>query len=148
MLQYRILLGCFVICLAGCGGSGSTESTLEVFPVSGTVTVDGKALQSVTVFFDPQEGTKGTGGGAVTDASGNFKVLYRDDREGVPQGTYKVLFSHLVQPDGSPIPQDATAADVGAVNSLPGKYNDPENTPVSATVKATNEPFKFELKTK
>ncbi|MCH9653363.1 MAG: carboxypeptidase regulatory-like domain-containing protein [Planctomycetes bacterium] len=147
MLQYRILLGCFVICLVGCGG-GSTEPTLEVFPVNGTVTVDGEALQSVTVFFDPQEGTKGTGGGGVTDASGNFTILYRDDRQGVPQGNYKVLFSRLVQPDGSPIPQDATAADVGAVNSLPAKYNDPANTPVSAVIKATNEPFKFELKSK
>jgi hypothetical protein len=140
-------LGCFVICLVGCGG-GSTESALEVFPVKGTVTVDGEALQSVTVFFDPQEGTKGTGAGGVTDASGNFSILYRDDREGIPVGTYKVLFSRLVQPDGSPIPQDATAADVGAVNSLPAKYNDPAETPVTATVTNKNEPFKFELKTK
>jgi hypothetical protein len=145
MLQFKLLLGCFVICLAGCGGS--TESLLDIFPVNGTVTVDGEAKQGVTVFFDPQQGTKGTGGGGVSDASGNFTVLYRD-REGLPEGTYKVLFSHLVQPDGSPVPKDAMAADVGAVNSLPEKYSDSAKSPITATVTKENEPLKFELKTK
>lgn len=137
---------CCLICLVGCGGS--TESTIEVYPVNGTVIVDGETLQFVTLFFDPRPGTKGVGGFGVTDSSGNFTLKYRDDRDGVPEGTYRVLFSRLVQPDGSPIPQDKTAADVEAVNSLPKKYNDPEQTPVTASVTKSNKPFKFELKTK
>lgn len=146
MWHNRLLLGCFLICIAGCGGS--SEATVDVYPVNGTVTVDGETLQFVTVAFIPKSGTKGVGGFGVTDASGNFTLKYRDDRDGVPDGTYSVLFSRLVQPDGSPIPQDQTAADVGAVNSLPELYNDPNQTPVTATVGKTNEPFKFELKTK
>lgn len=147
MLHNKLLLGCFVICLVGCGGA-SSEETIEVYPVKGTVTVDGKTLPFVTVAFLPKPGTKGLGGYSVTDNSGNFTLKYRDDRDGVPEGTYSVLFSRLVQPDGSPIPQDQTAADVAAVNSLPEKYNDPNETPVTASVTKSNEPFQFELKTK
>lgn len=133
--------------LVGCGGAAS-EKEVEVFPVTGTVTVDEKTLPSVTVAFIPKAGTSGLGGFGVTDEAGNFTLKYRDDRDGVPPGDYTVLFTRLVQPDGSPIPPDKTAADVEAINSIPDKYNNPNNSPFTATVTTQNEPFKFELKTK
>ena len=55
MLNNKLLLGCFLFCLAGCGGS--SEATVDVYPVKGTVTVDGKNLQFVTVAFVPKPGT-------------------------------------------------------------------------------------------
>ena len=148
MLNNRLLLGCFFLCLAGCGGGSSSEPTLDVYPVNGTVTVDGKALPSVTVFFMPVEGTGGLGGSGVTDATGAFSLKYKDDRDGVPEGTYRVLITRLVKPDGSSIGNDEIAIDVGAVNQIADIYNDPEKTPVSATVGKTNEPYKFEVKSK
>lgn len=146
MLHNKMLMTGFLLCIVGCGGT--SESTLEVFPVNGTVTVDGETLPFVTVTFLPQKGTKGVGGYGATDESGNFTLKYRDQRDGVPEGTYRVLFTRLVQPDGSPIPKDQMAADVGAKNSLPEKYNDPNRSPIEAKVAKSNEPFKFELKTK
>lgn len=148
MLKYRLLLSCLLLCLTGCGGGGGDESTLDVYPVNGTVTVDGKPLPSVTVFFMPAEGTSGLGAGGVTDETGAFTLKYKDDRDGVPAGTYRVLFSRLVKPDGSSIGNDEIAIDVGAVNQIADIYNDPEKTPVSATVGKTNEPYKFEVKSK
>lgn len=138
---------CFLLLLAGCGGA-ATEKAVDVFPVTGTVTVDEKTLPSVTVAFVPKSGTSGLGGFGVTDASGNFTLKYRDDRDGVPPGDYTVLFTRMVQPDGSPIPPDKTAADVEAINSIPDRYNNPNNSPFTATVREKNDPFKFELKTK
>ncbi len=44
-----LLTGCFVVLLAGCGSSSST--------VSGTITFDGKPLNSGFVLFQPSQGT-------------------------------------------------------------------------------------------
>ncbi|WP_339730831.1 carboxypeptidase regulatory-like domain-containing protein [uncultured Gimesia sp.] len=147
MRYNRSLLSCLLFCLVGCGGA-AVENTLEVYPVSGMVLVDGKALPAVSVTFFPEKATKGNGGFGATDESGNFTLKDRDQREGVSEGTYRVLFTRLVKPDGSPIGNDQMAADVGAVNQLPEIYNDLSQSPVTATVGKTNEPFKFELKSK
>lgn len=146
MWHNRLLLSCLFFCLVGCGGA--SENTLEVYPVTGSVTVDGEALPAVSVTFFPEKSTKGNGGFGATDESGKFTLKDRDQRDGVAEGTYRVLFTRLVKPDGTPIGNDQMAADVGAVNQLPEIYNDPSQSPVTATVGKTNEPFKFELKTK
>lgn len=147
MRYNRLLLCCLFLGLVGCGGGGS-ENTLEVYPVSGTVTVDGEAVQGVSVTFFPEGTTKGNGGFGATDASGQFTLKDRDQRDGVAEGTYRVLLTRLVKPDGSPIGGEEMAADVGAVNQLPEVYNDPKGSPLTATVGQTNEPFKFEIKGK
>ncbi|QDU12016.1 carboxypeptidase-like regulatory domain-containing protein [Gimesia aquarii] len=146
MLHNRLLLSCLFFCLVGCGGA--SENTLEVYPVSGSVTVDGEALPNVSVTFFPEKPTKGNGGFGATDETGNFTLKDRDQRDGVAEGTYRVLFTRLVKADGTPIGSDQMAADVEAKNSLPEKYNDPGQSPVTATVTKSNEPFKFDLKTK
>ncbi|QDT24984.1 peptidase associated/transthyretin-like domain-containing protein [Gimesia panareensis] len=147
MRYNRLLLSALFLCLTGCGG-GASENTLDVYPVSGTVTVDGEAVQGVSVTFFPEGTTKGNGGFGATDASGKFTLKDRDQRDGVAEGTYRVLVTRLVKPDGSPIGGEEMAADVGAMNQLPDMYNDPKSSPLTATVGKTNEPFKFEIKGK
>lgn len=147
MRYNRLLMSCLLLSLAGCGG-GASENTLEVYPVSGTVTVDGEPMQGISVTFFPEGTTKGNGGFGATDAEGKFTLKDRDQRDGVAEGTYRVLLTRLVKPDGSPIGGEEMAADVGAVNQLPEVYNSPDQSPVTATVGKTNEPFKFEIKGK
>ncbi len=146
MWHNRLFLSCLFFCLVGCGGA--SKNTLEVYPVSGAVTVDGEALPNVSVTFFPEKSTKGNGGFGATDESGNFTLKDRDQRDGIAEGTYRVLFTRLVKRDGTPIGNDQMAADVEAKNSLPEKYNDPGQSPVTATIAKSNKPFKFELKTK
>jgi hypothetical protein len=138
---------CLVAGIAGCGG-GSGRPELVLHPVSGTVTLNGEPAAGVSVTFLPDDG-----GGAVqdtvagvTDASGQFTLNVRDGEEGAPAGKYRVLFTKLVKPDGSPVGPDEMAADVGAENALPDIYNNPLETPISAEVPEGGKTFEFELK--
>ncbi|WP_417737567.1 carboxypeptidase-like regulatory domain-containing protein [Rosistilla oblonga] len=130
-------------------GCGSTEQLLDVVPASGKVTVDGKPVEGISVSLLPQDGVPGRGGYGVTDATGAFTVTSVEGQDGVAEGKYKVVFQKLTQPDGSPIPPGSNAADVGAVNSLPAAYNDPDLSTMFAIIKAdgTSE-MEFDLNSK
>ncbi len=63
----KIFLACFLVVAGGCGSSGP-----ELAPVSGKVTMDGKALANVLVTFTPVGG--GTSSSAVTDQEGRYTL--------------------------------------------------------------------------
>ena len=130
--------------IAGC--SDDAPAAVEVHPVSGTVNVDGQPAAHVTVTFFPADGG-GVAEGALgnTDASGKFNLRTTDGREGAPAGKYRVLFTKVVKPDGTPPAPDEMAADVGAENVLPDVYNSPTDTPIGADVPAGGKTFEFEL---
>lgn len=129
----------------GCGGGPADP---DVVPASGTVTLDGNAIEGVSVTFVPETG--GTKSGyAITDAEGRFEAKMREGLSGLPAGEYRVLFQKLVLPDGSPVPPDAMAADVDARNMLPETYNSPAETPIGVTIgEGGNQDMKFELQSR
>lgn len=130
-------------------GCGSAKQMLDVVPASGKVTVDGKPVEGISVSLVPQDGVVGRGGYGVTDASGAFDVTSVEGQDGVAEGKYKVLFQKLAQPDGSPIPEGANAADVGATNILPQSYNDPDVCTMFAIIKSDgNSEMEFDLDSK
>jgi hypothetical protein len=113
------------------------------------VLLEKKPIAGVSVNFIPQQGTSGLGAYAVTDESGKFQLTHYSHAEGISPGTYAVTFSKLACPDGSPIPPDAVAADVGAVETLPTEVTvvDPEgNHPYMATITGPQSDLSFELK--
>ena len=118
---------------AGCS-SGEEKPDYEVFPVSGLVTVNGEPAKGVSVTFLPEQGVPGPGGFAGSGDDGRFTVMMSDGQEGLPAGSYRVLLTQLLMPDGSPIPEGAMAADVGAQNHLPPQLNDPTKSPYQVTV--------------
>ncbi|WP_166830219.1 hypothetical protein [Thalassoroseus pseudoceratinae] len=134
------------VMMSGCGGSAGED--YEVVPVSGKITVNGEPAEGISVAFFPVEGTPGTGGFATTDASGAYQLQTRQGRDGTAPGQYRVLFTQILMPDGSPVPKDEMATDVGAVNQLPEHFNDPYNTPIGATVEkdGDNGSHNFDLK--
>lgn len=147
MNRTRFSLLASLAALLGC--SGGDREVLDVFPVTGTVRLDGQAIGGVSIVLVPQGDARGRGGHAVSDEAGNFSLVSEGNRKGVPAGTYRVLFSKLTMPDGSPLPRDVMAADVGAENILPARYNDPEQTPIEVTVTAgENAPLQFDLQSK
>lgn len=131
----------------GCGGTEGPQ--LELGPLSGTVALDGKPADGVSITFLPKDDTAGNGGWAVTDANGKFTAKQYSGEEGLPKGTYTVQFSRLRMPDGGPIPKGKDAADVGAVESLPPRLSNPnpEFSPYVVTIPSTDA-VEFELSTK
>ena len=147
---------CLFVFLVGCSGSETKEvEDIELYKVTGTITVNGEPVGGVSVGFQPErsgdeatEGIKGGGGGS-TNEKGEFSIVYRDGREGLPPGKYYVLLSRLVTPDGSPIPPNVMAADVDAVNQFPEKLNSVDGTTFFADVAAgDNAPLSFDVKVK
>lgn len=89
----------------GCGSSGPKN-----YPVSGTVTFDGKPVDGATVMFIPQSGRPGMG---VTDASGKYTIA-TSGQPGAPTGSYEVTISKAA----------GTGAGGSATMEIPA---DPEN---------------------
>jgi hypothetical protein len=139
----------FLLTLLACGGCGDNDPNIpKLVPVKGLVTWHGKPLAGAAISFIPTEQTKGQGSEGGTDASGNYTV---NDRRGLgvgaPVGTFKVVISKRLMPDGSEIPKDDTTppAMSPARESLPPTYSDRERTTLTATVPEGGGTINFEL---
>jgi hypothetical protein len=146
----RIKLGCLglsavalILATSGCG-SMNKGPKLKVEPVTGKVTLGGNPLPDaqLTLFFEgtPPEGF--VGAGALTDAQGNFEVM-TGMQKGAPAGTYKIVLSKMVGPDGNVVKADpATGMDLNqmiaagtAKELIPPSHSDQQQSTVTVTVK-------------
>lgn len=96
------LLALAALCCVGCSGSG-------VAPVSGKVTLNGKALPHATVVFQPDGGKEpGPGSTGTTDAEGKFELKsMAGNKPGAAVGKHKVsitAYSGDGEPDSSAPP--------------------------------------------
>jgi hypothetical protein len=122
-----LLLPGLLLFLAGCEG-------VPAGTVAGTVKYKGAPVTAGTVnFYDPGKGNASQG---ALDGSGNFTL-----QGSLAAGTYKVY----VQP---PVPEQLPPGQVPKKVprlTLPPKYQDPAQTPVSREVKAGSNTFTIEL---
>lgn len=132
----------------GCGGGVQKEVIPPLVPVTGTVKLDGKPAEGVTVTFVPAANNKGNPSSGVTNAEGKYTLVYRNGAPGVAVGDYVAMFSKLTQKDGSPIPPDKTAADVMAIDQIPEKFRMMENPRYTVSVPEGGKSFDFEIKSK
>lgn len=65
-----------------------SHSGEKFFPISGKVTLDGKALNQATVSFKPSDGRRG--GFGKTDTAGRYEIRHLSGRRGLPLGEYSV----------------------------------------------------------
>src|SRR5690606_31368949 len=134
--------------VTGCGG-GSEGPLLDVYPASGTITVEGAPKAGISVIYSPETETAGNGGFGVTDAEGKYTLKSHDGREGVPAGIYRVVLIYMALPDGSPVPSGESAADLGAENLIDEAYSDAAQSPAVVEVtKGGSEPFTLDVKLK
>lgn len=96
------------LAIAGCGGKGYATA-----PVSGTVTVDGKATPGIAVSFQPITSDKnkepGPGSAGLTDATGRYKleiIAPTGKKPGAVVGKHRVT---LVTGSAERAPDDDTA---------------------------------------
>ncbi len=133
---------------AGCGGSGSDAAVVgQLVPVTGKVLFKGEPLFKGAVMFNPVAGTPGTGGFGVTDEQGEYKLVHRNQEEGIEPGSYRVVITRMAMKDGGPIPEGKSAADVEAVQIIPAPFSDAnsEYPGTAVTVPAAGGTFSFEI---
>jgi len=117
LVGYSLLLSVIV----GCGGDVAAK-VMDLQLVTGTVKMDGQPFPGASVAFMPRGTTEGQVAVSVTDAEGKFEMTYPDGGKGVPIGEYKVFISKLLTPEGQPIPEGKTAADVMAKDVVHPRY--------------------------
>lgn len=140
------------LALSGC--AKKKEQALELTPVSGAVTLDGKPLAGADVAF-LFDGVPPQGFVLSADSSddqGHFELKCGAQLGAVP-GTYKVTVSRLAGKDGKPIviPEGLDIEQLRmqgeATESIPPRYSDQERTELRATVeKGKTDGYNFDLK--
>ena len=151
-----LICGCLIFLggMTGCGPRGP-----KVQMVHGSVTLDGKPFDGVTITFAPVG--EGNMGFATTDEKGNFRISTLGARPatGTTTGTYKVSFDKLV-PDG-PQPTQKELADPNfdpsttkkynidkVVQKVPKKYLSGDTSGIEMTVEKGENVFDFKLTSK
>ena len=125
-----------MLCLAlvGCKDSGGRVT------VTGTVTFDGKPLETGNISFGGSQGAAGTS--AISN--GKFSLNETGDEEGVLPGKYDVLISSWIEERGSVLPDGSFSP---GKTRIPLIYLDPKKSALTAEVKSGEKnQFTFELK--
>lgn len=115
----------------------------ETFPVTGTITVDGKPVEKLAVKCHPEAGMdteNPTVSSAFTDKDGKFSISTYEKGDGIPAGTYTLTVTWGTF--------NAITMSYGG-DKLKGKYADPETSGILVTVEpgVQTPPLKLELTT-
>ncbi|MDM4015703.1 hypothetical protein [Roseiconus lacunae] len=127
--------------LAGVGfliGCSKPETTLgpTLYPVTGTLLIDGEPAVGATVKFVPVEPSKYSSQAdqrrsarvpaATVQSDGSFQASYDAIGDGAPEGVYKLLVFQLVPPPGGGLP----------IDRFQGRFLDERRPIASITVKS------------
>jgi hypothetical protein len=94
-----LLLVTYCAALPGCGGSKLPRGAIKKAPISGTVTMGGKALEGAEVYFYTEKFT----GFAKTDEEGKYTLA-----QGAAIGANKVYFSKIPGGAAAAVANDPT----------------------------------------
>lgn len=150
---WLLILGVFLA--SGCGG-GSDK--YKVFKVTGTVTLDGEAVEGAAVTFMPQS-AEGVAAAGTTDASGEYSLQTAGvSKRGAVPGDYTVTVIKQVHTEVNPsgkappkgeMPVMSPSVTTESTNVLPMKYSIPTQSGLTATVSDSgSNSFDLELKSK
>lgn len=125
----HLSLALWCVTLIGCGSGSGFPKT---YPVTGKVTLNGKAIEGAMVTFQLAEGKENAIGS--TDASGEFKLSMFQPSDGAIPGQYRVAIrkvppGELTAPANTPPPGTLASGD------LPADYAPPAPTEGSSKVK-------------
>lgn len=153
ILAFVCALGLVVATLQGCGPGGP-----KLVPVSGKVTLDGKALANKSVNFKPEPGTEGSGAGGTSDAEGNYTLTAvvpgaTKSYPGIAPGTYRVTITEpMVSATSGTATGGGESAEIFATGgpakpSFPPIYSS-ASSPLKLTVPEAGGTLAIELKSK
>jgi hypothetical protein len=116
--------------------------------VSGTVTLDGKAVPGAQVVFLGEDEKNEAPIVAVADDEGKYRLIGHDSA-GIPTGKYRVAVSKMALKDGTvPVGERLEQARAQGLlrNVLPKVYEDRATTPLQFDVQAGSRTINLELK--
>lgn len=142
-----------LLSLAGCGGGGAAGG-VDVYEVSGTVTMDGGPVVGASVTFSPKEGQPAAAGRTGNDgtftlttytsgdgaAAGDYVVLVRKYAMAAPSDDSDVDAGHSADPDAETV--DAGHGSKGkdgadeTGNLLPANFGNKDTSTLLVTVEA------------
>lgn len=151
-----VVMAVVATALIGCNSSGGGGGDrAKTYPVSGTVTYNGRPVEGAAVLFVPTDKT-GEAAIAMTDASGKYSLKSPGGRDGAVPGSYNVKISKsetqssggqaAAAPDSddmgypddyNPDAPENAASTSKSMNLLPAKYNNPTTSGLSASVSAS-----------
>jgi hypothetical protein len=117
----------FISGIFGCSGDSGPPKA-EVFPVSGKVTVGGKALAGCTVVFsteNPAEGAAGGYSGEIGD-DGSYTLSDSDGNSGAAPGKYKIIF--IQAPEAAKEAMMNGGGQPGSEGPFPKEFASPETS--------------------
>jgi hypothetical protein len=129
-IGWMIVLG---LGFVGCGPEQKTA--VPLFPVHGTVTLDGKPLAGADLRFIPEGETPGQGGAARTAPDGTYTLSTPLGEPGAPAGDYRVVIEkHEAPPGAGPPDPNVPPIESAFRELLPPSYSDPAQSTLKATV--------------
>lgn len=166
--RYFVLIA-MATTIGGCG-----PSTPKTYPVSGTVTLDGKALPGATVTFI-SDAASNKAAATTTDAQGKYSMSTFKQGDGAVPGSYKITVAKYQRGaeespygDKPPEPVEQTPEAISAAygkgysgppkgnvakgpkewNDVPDKYGDLAQSGLTFTVEAKPNTYDIPLKSK
>jgi hypothetical protein len=135
ILNCGLFVAPVLLLFSGCSG-------VEVYPVTGTVTKDGKPLQSVHVFFYP-DSSEALASRGTTDTEGKFELQTMDMKhKGAVPGAHVVFLRDIhfmreykMNPDTG----ETIEVDIGETSRISWDYSTHVNSPLRFTVERNND---------
>ncbi|NOX54416.1 MAG: carboxypeptidase regulatory-like domain-containing protein [Planctomycetes bacterium] len=153
------LLAIGVCYIVGCSGGPDRPKT---YPVTGTVTLDGKPVEGATVVFVPKEEGKGRAATGVTDSDGKYSLGTFASGDGVIPGEYLVKVTKYRPPSSQQPPVEDEEDEESEMRAfleaqkgtepttteteLPVKYSNEQTSGLFFTVEAKENTFDIPLK--
>ena len=134
--RLRLLCGTAALVLAGCSRSGFESS------VTGSVTLDGKALGQGGVVFAPEAGGGNPSAGTIR-RDGSY-VLRTSNAPGLNAGKYRVTVNALDTPNPPPGVRDTTPPK----QLVPERYTNLDTSGLECDVKPGSNRFNIDLSSK
>lgn len=140
----------------GCG-QGEDGDRPATYPVTGTVTLQGEAVEGATVNFQLADGSGSAVG--MTDAGGDYSLTTFKSGDGAVPGEYKIKITQYkgeeitgasndsgeLGDDYAPPGEGGEEESAEPENLLPAVYADPSTSRLTATVRESGE-NKFDFK--
>jgi hypothetical protein len=132
-----------ILLLAFAAVTGCGESPLKTGDVSGTVTIDGRPLNEVSVLFTPDgPDMSGPPSGAITDDAGRYTLNYSQRQGSSSQsGTGAMIGWHKVTLDDFKMKNEM----LPPPGRVPAIYTDLASTPLRVEVKEGSQTIDLKL---